>query len=109
VKDIDAGQPIDASTKLADGTKITGVAGLRNYMVSRPDLFVNTLAENMLTYALGRSLQSYDMPLVRKLVADAAKQDYRFSALVLGIVNSPAFQYDRIPVEKPAAVTASAR
>jgi hypothetical protein len=109
VKDIDAGQPIDANGRLADGTKISGVGALRGYLVGRPDLFVNTLTENLLTYALGRPVQYYDMPLVRKLVSNAAKQDYRFSALVLGIVSSPAFQYDKVPVDKPVAVTASAR
>jgi hypothetical protein len=107
VKDIDAGQAIDAAGKLADGTRIDGVAGLRGYLVSRPDLFVHTLAENMLTYALGRSVRAEDMPLVRKLVRDAAKQEYKFSALVLGIVNSPAFQYDKVPVEKQATVAAN--
>jgi len=109
VKDIDAGEPIDASGKLADGTKVDGVAALREYLVSRPDLFVHTLSENLLTYALGRSAQYFDMPLVRKLVRDAARQDYRFSAIVLGIVESPAFQYDRVPVIEPATATAKAR
>jgi hypothetical protein len=109
-KDIDAGERIDASGKLADGTKVDGVAALRDYLVGRPDLFVHTLAENLLIYALGRPVQYFDMPLVRQLVRDAAKDDYRFSALVLGIVNSQAFQYDRVPVEKPAtqAVASSA-
>jgi hypothetical protein len=109
VKDIDADQPIDSKGKLADGTKVNGVADLRDYITRRPDLFVHTLAENLLVYALGRSVQYYDMPLVRKLVQDAAKQDYRFSALVQGIVASPAFQYDKLPTEKSAAVTANAR
>ncbi len=109
VKDIDAGQRIDAAGKLADGTKVNGVAELRNYIVGRPDLFVHTLAENLLVYALGRPLQYYDMPPLRKLVQDAAAQNYRFSALVQGIVASPAFQYDRLPAEKPAAVAANAR
>ena len=109
VKDIDAGERIDAAGKLADGTGVNGVAALRSYLVGRPDLFVNTLAENLLVYALGRPVQYFDMPLVRKLVRDAAKDDYRFSALVLGIVNSDAFQYDRMPEEKPAAVTALVR
>ena len=102
VKDIDAGDRIDAGGKLADGTAVVGVAALRDYIVGRPDLFVNTLTENLLTYALGRSVQYYDMPLVRKLVSDAAKQDYRFSSLVLGIVSSPAFLYDKMPEAKPA-------
>jgi hypothetical protein len=108
-KDIDAGEPIDASGQLADGVAVDGVAALRDYLVGRPDLFVHTLAENLLVYALGRSVQYFDMPLVRKLVRDAAKDDYRFSALVLGIVNSDAFQYDRMPAEEPAAVTAQVR
>ncbi len=109
VKDIDAGETIDASGQLADGTPVDGVAALREYLASRPDLFVHTLAENLLIYALGRPVQHFDMPLVRKLVRDAAKHDYRFSALVLGIVSSPAFQNDRVPVEKPSTVTANAR
>ncbi len=108
-KDIDAGQPIDAGGKLADGTPVKGVDQLRDYLASRPDLFVHTLAENLLVYALGRPVQYYDMPLLRKLVHDGAAQDYRFSALVLGIVNSQAFLYDKVPVEKAATITANAR
>lgn len=106
-KDIDAGQSIDASGRLADGTEVQGVAALRSYIAGRPDLFVHTLAENLLIYALGRPVQSHDMPLLRKLVRDAAQYDYRFSALVLGIVSSPAFQYDKVPADKPASVTAA--
>ncbi|MET0282160.1 MAG: DUF1592 domain-containing protein [Steroidobacteraceae bacterium] len=108
VKDIDAGRLIDASGKLADGTEVRSVDALRDYLAGRPDLFVHTLAENLLIYALGRPVQYFDMPLLRKLVHDAAGEDYRFSALVLGIVNSQAFQYDRVPVDKPATITASA-
>ncbi len=108
VKDIDAGDRIDAAGRLSDGTAVDGVAALRDYLVGRPDLFVQTLTENLLVYALGRPVQYYDMPLLRKLVRDAAKDDYRFSALVLGIVNSDVFLYDRMPEEKPAAVTAQA-
>ncbi len=109
VKDIDAGLPIDATGKLADGTPVNGVAALRSYMVGRPDLFVQTLAENLLIYALGRPVEYYDMPLVRQLVRDASTQDYRFSALVLGIVKSQAFQYDRLPAEKKETITAQAQ
>jgi hypothetical protein len=108
VKDIDAGLPIDSSGKLADGTPVDGVGALRDYLAGRPDLFVQTLAENLLIYALGRPVQYFDMPLVRKLVRDAASQDYRFSALVLGIVNSQAFLYDKVPEEKSETITASA-
>jgi hypothetical protein len=109
VKDIDAGERIDAAGRLADGTPVDGVAALRDYIVGRPDLFVHTLAENLLVYALGRSTGYHDMPLVRQLVRDAGKEDYRFSALILGIVNSPAFQYDRLPVEAAPSVTAQAQ
>jgi hypothetical protein len=108
-KDIDAGERIDAGGRLADGTEVNGVAALRDYIASRPDLFVHTLAENLLIYALGRPVKHYDMPLIRQLVRDAAKHDYRFSALVLGIVSSQAFQYDKVPEEKPATMTADAR
>jgi hypothetical protein len=109
-KDIDAGAVIDAGGKLADGTPVNGVNALRDYIVGRPDLFVQTLTENLLTYALGRPAQYYDMPLVRRLVRDAAAHDYRFSSLVTGIVTSPAFLTDRAPmapVKKDASLTAS--
>jgi hypothetical protein len=108
-RDIDAGERIDADGRLADGTPVNGPRALRDYLVGRPDLFVRTLAENMLGYALARPLQHHDMPQVRKLVADAGKRDYRFSALVLGIVSSPAFQYDKVPEETPPAIAASHR
>lgn len=108
-KDIDAGEMIDAAGRLADGTDVDGVAALREYLAGKPELFVHTLAENLLIYALGRPVQHFDMPLVRKLVRDAARDDYRFSALVLGIVASPAFQYDKVPVERPVSVTADVR
>ncbi len=96
-KDIDAGSPIDASGEMADGTKINGVDELRQIMVSRPELFAQTLTENLLTYALGRSVRHQDMPLVRALVRELAQNNYRFSNLVLGIVKSPAFQMDQVP------------
>jgi Protein of unknown function (DUF1588)/Protein of unknown function (DUF1585)/Protein of unknown function (DUF1592) len=104
-KDIDAGVPIDSEGRLADGTVVRGAAALRDYIASRPDLFVQVLTENLLTYALGRSAQYYDMPLVRKIVRESAAHDYRFSSLVLGIVRSPAFLTDRVPTDKDALVT----
>jgi len=107
-KDVDAGAAIDAGGKLADGTPVNGVNALRDYIASRPDLFVQTFTENLLTYALGRSVSYYDMPLVRKLVRDAATQHYRFSSLVMGIVTSPAFLTDQVPMEKKAKLTADA-
>ena len=83
--------PIDASGVLPDGTKFEGPAGLRNVILSDPDRFVRTVTEKMLIYALGRGLEHYDMPAVRKIARDAAKQKYRASSLVLGIVNSRPF------------------
>jgi hypothetical protein len=88
----EAGLPIDASGLLADGTKVDGVVALRNALVARSDIFVQTLTEKLMIYALGRGLQPYDMPVVRSIVRQAAKQDYRFSSLVMGIVTSTPFQ-----------------
>jgi hypothetical protein len=98
-KDIDAGASIDSEGRLSDGTKVAGVEALRDYLAARPDLFVQTFTENLLTYALGRSTAYYDMPLIRKIVRDSAAHDFRFSQLVLGIVTSPAFLTDRVPAK----------
>ena len=87
--------PIDASGVLPDGTKFDGPAGLRQVLASQPDRFVRTLTEKMLTYALGRGLEHYDMPTVRAIARAAARQDYRASSLILGVVNSLPFQMRR--------------
>jgi len=87
--------PIDASGVLPDGTAFKDVAGLRTALASRPGRFVTTLTEKLLTYALGRGLEYYDMPAVRKIVRDAAAGNYRLSALVLGITRSLPFQMRR--------------
>ena len=83
---------IDTSGSLPDGTKFEGAAGLRQALVSRPDLFVTTLAEKLLTYGLGRGVEYYDAPAVRAITREAARSDYRFSSLILAIVNSTPFQ-----------------
>jgi hypothetical protein len=88
----DNGSPIDASGQFLDGAKLNGVEGLRQVLVSRPDIFVGTLTEKLLTYALGRGLDYHDMPAVRKIVRESAGHDYRFSTLVLGIAASMPFQ-----------------
>jgi mono/diheme cytochrome c family protein len=88
----EAGGPIDASGELADGTKVDGVVTLRQALLSRPDVFVGTMTEKLLTYALGRGLDYHDMPVVRSIVRQSAAGGYRFSSLVLGIVNSVPFQ-----------------
>jgi len=86
------GLPIDSAGVLADGTKVDGPAALRNAILSRPDVFVGTVAEKMLIYALGRGLEPVDMPVVRGIVRGAAAQNYAMQSIVLGIVRSNAFQ-----------------
>jgi len=86
---------IDASGNLPDGSQFVGVSGLRQALLSRPELFVTTLTEKLLTYGLGRGLESYDAAAVRKIVRDARGNDYRFSSLISGIVNSTPFQMRR--------------
>ncbi len=88
----DVGVPIDASGELADGTKVSGAETLRQALVNRSDVFVSTMTEKLLTYALGRGLDYHDMPVVRTIVRDASRQDHRFSSIVLGIVSSGPFQ-----------------
>jgi len=88
----DAGAPIDASGLFIDGTRLDGVTSLRQAIVNRPEVFVGTLTEKLLTYALGRGLDYHDMPTVRKIVRNAAGQDYRFLSLILGITTSTPFQ-----------------
>jgi hypothetical protein len=95
-KDRDAGTTIDAAGQLVDGTPVTGPVDLRQAMMKRPDQFVGTMTEKLMIYALGRGLQPYDMPAVRKIVRSAAADDYRFSTLVMGIVTSPPFQMKRV-------------
>jgi cytochrome c551/c552 len=91
----EAGQPLDASGQLVDGTKIDGVASLREALLRYSPQFVRTVTEKLLTYGLGRGVEYDDMPTVRAIVREAAKKDYRFSALVLEIVKSPPFQMNR--------------
>ena len=83
---------IDPSGVLPDGTSIAGISSLTQALVADPDVFAQTLTENLLTYALGRSLDYRDMPLVRSIVRDAATDGYRFESIVFGIVSSDAFR-----------------
>ena len=91
----DKSGPIDPSGVLADGTKVDGPLALRQALLKQPERFVDTMTEKLLIYALGRGLEHYDMPVVRGIVRDAEKQDYRFSALVFNIVKSAPFQMKR--------------
>jgi hypothetical protein len=88
---LDGKTPIDASGQLVDGIKLNGAADLRDAMLSRPEMFVSTATKKLLTYAVGRTAQYYDMPAVRSIVRRAAQYDYRFSSLILGVVESDAF------------------
>jgi hypothetical protein len=86
------GVPIDASARLVDGTEIDGMVDLRNALLKYSDRFVQTTTEKLMTYALGRGVEYYDMPTVRAVARGAAKNDYRFSSIILGLVESDAFQ-----------------
>ena len=91
-----SGATIDSSGVLPDGTRFDGVAGLRDVLLEQPERFAGTLTENLLAYALGRSLEHYDRPVVRSIVRNAAPRDYHFSDLVLGVVNSMPFQMRKV-------------
>jgi hypothetical protein len=95
-KDVNAGTAIDASGKLVDGTAVNGPADLRQALLKHPEQFAETVTEKLMTYALGRGVEYYDMPTIRKIVRDAAKDNYRVSSIVLGIAKSPAFQMRRV-------------
>jgi hypothetical protein len=91
----DDGKPIDASGGLPDGSKFEGVAGLEKALLARPEVFAGTFTEKLLTYGLGRGVETYDAPAVRAVIRAAAPKDYKFSAFILGIVNSVPFQMRR--------------
>jgi cytochrome c553 len=94
---LDEGRPIDASGGLPDGSTFTGVDGLERALLRRQELFVATLAEKLLIFALGRGIEPYDGPAIRQIVRDARKDDYRFSSLIEGIVTSTPFTMRRTP------------
>ena len=90
------GARIDSSGTLFNGANLDGVVGLRQNLVAQPEIFVGVATEKMLTYALGRGLEYFDMPAVRTIVRDARSRDFRFSAIVLGIVRSTPFQMKEV-------------
>lgn len=92
-RDIDgSGKLIDASTQMADGTKFTGVEGLKGVILKDPERFVSAVSEKLLMYGIGRNVQYFDQPAVRAIVRDAAKKNNTFAALVEGVVKSKPFQ-----------------
>ena len=92
---VEEGKRIDASGGLPDGSKFEGVSGLQQAMLSRPEIFVTTFTEKLLTYGLGRGVEYYDAPAIRKVVREARSKDYRFSSIILGIAGSTPFQMRR--------------
>jgi mono/diheme cytochrome c family protein len=89
---VEGGTPIDASGGLPDGSQFSDVRGLEAALLRRPELFVGTFAEKLLTYASGRGVEYYDAPAIRAIVRDARSQEFRVSSIILGIVKSPPFQ-----------------
>ncbi len=94
----EAGKPVDAAGTTVSGAHIEGLSGLRALLLERREQFPRTVTEKLLAYALGRRVEHYDRPAVRRIVRDAEAQDFRWSALILGIVKSPAFQMRRTHV-----------
>jgi mono/diheme cytochrome c family protein len=94
-RDTEAGAPINPAGTLPDGTNIGGAADLREALLSRPEQLVHTVTEKMLIYALGRGLEYYDAATVRQIIRNTRNNDYRWSSLILGIVNSTPFQMRR--------------
>jgi hypothetical protein len=92
---LEEGKSIDARGGLPDGDTFEGVSGLEKGLLNRPELFVGTLTEKLLTYALGRGVESHDAPAVRKIVRDSKTRQYRLSSVILGVVNSMPFQMRR--------------
>jgi hypothetical protein len=101
---VDGGNPIDAAGQLVDGTKMDGVVGMRTALLHYSPQFVRLITEKLMIYALGRGTEYYDMPLIRSIVRDAAKNNNRFSSLVLGVVKSEPFQMNqKVQVSSNAA------
>ncbi len=93
----EAGTPVDAAGELADGTPVDGPESLASALLKRPESFVTTVTEKLMTYGLGRGVEYYDAPAVRRVVREAADDDYRWSAIIAGIARSAPFQLRRGP------------
>jgi hypothetical protein len=91
-RSVEEGRPVDSTGGLPDGSRFEGVTGLERALLKRPELFVGTLTEKLLTFALGRGVETFDAPAVRKIIRDARSRDYRFSSLIVGIATSVPFK-----------------
>jgi mono/diheme cytochrome c family protein len=107
-KDRFAGTPIDSAGELPDGTQLKGPDDLRNALLRRPDQFVQTFVDGLLTYAMGRTREYYDMPAIRRMVRDTAAKHYRFSAIVQAVVASEQFRMRRVPQPSGSAADLAA-
>jgi hypothetical protein len=96
-RDFEDGKPVDAAGGFPDGSEFSGVEGLEQALLKHPELFVGTMVERLLTFALGRGVEHYDAPAIRRIVRDAAAEDFRFSSLVVGIAKSVPFQMRTSP------------
>jgi hypothetical protein len=96
-RELEEGQPVDASGALPDGSEFAGPSGLEQALLNRPEWFVRTITEKLLTFALGRGVEYYDAPAVRGILRRAKNDDYRFSSLIMGIVHSEPFQKRKAP------------
>jgi len=94
-RETEGGKPVDNSGSLPDGQQFAGVDGLESSLLARPELFVGTMSEKLLTFALGRGIEMSDAPAIRKIVNVAKQNDYRFSSLIIGIAKSQPFQMRR--------------
>jgi hypothetical protein len=105
----ESGLPIDSTGAFPDGTKFSNPAEFRKVLQTQNQEFLRTLTSKLLTYALGRGVEYYDMPAVRSIMREASAADYRWSALILGIVRSSPFQMNRAAAPLPSESQASAR
>jgi hypothetical protein len=94
---VEDGVKVDASGSMPGGINFVGPSGLRDMLMSRKEYFLECISEKMLTYALGRGLEHYDLPVVRQIRRDTTAKEFRFSELVLAVVNSVPFQMRRTP------------
>lgn len=108
VRERDTGVPVDATGELADGRKVAGPIDLRNALTANPDQYVQTIVENLMTFALGRTVEYYDMPSVRAIVRESARSNYSFLSIIKGVAESAAFRMRSQPKAKEGQTVASA-
>jgi hypothetical protein len=102
-------QPVDPTAALPGAGEFRGIGGLEDALLSRPELVAATMTENLLTFALGRGVEYYDAPAVRKILRDSEKDGYRLSSLILGIVQSVPFQMRNARVDRNVVAGLSPR